>query len=235
MGDHIALWKGFFGGPGSSGEEGWTFPEEERSRQVMALLVRPLSITEISSFPGAAAGDRPGPWGGSRGARLTSSPSKCFPGAALGLPGQLLCLPCPGGGSTESPELMKGLLTGHRSLFMLPWLLRGGSGRGLPWTLPPSGGAGLSWAPPSQAALRRPPAGPLGRLDTRHPQAWVTPPLIPHLRNREAPSQPLQGPSPVRVHTKPHPARGHVQSRPPGRGPTPLSHLLSRRALRAGP
>ena len=97
MGDHTALWKGFSGGPGSSGEEDWTFPEEERSRQVMALLVRPLSISEI---PGAAAGDRPGPWGGSRGARLTSSPSKCFPGAALGLPGQLLCLLCPGGGST---------------------------------------------------------------------------------------------------------------------------------------
>lgn len=174
MGDHTALWKGFSGGPGSSGEEDWTFPEEERSRQVMALLVRPLSISEI---PGAAAGDRPGPWGGSRGARLTSSPSKCFPGAALGLPGQLLCLLCPGGGSTESPELMKGLLTGHRSLFMLPWLLQGrkwpraalDSPQRGQLTPQPSGGAGLSWAPPSQAALRRPPAGPLaGRTPGIH-------------------------------------------------------------------
>ena len=32
VGDHTALWNGFSGGPGSSGEEGWTFPEEERSQ-----------------------------------------------------------------------------------------------------------------------------------------------------------------------------------------------------------
>lgn len=37
---------------------------------------------------------------------------------------------------TERHELMKGLLRGHRSLFMLPWLPGGGSGQGLPWTLP---------------------------------------------------------------------------------------------------
>ena len=103
---------------------------------MMALLVRPLSITETPSFPGAAAEDRPGPWGGSRGARLTSSPSKCLIGAALGLSGQLLCPLCPGGGSTESHELMKGLLRGHRSLFMLPWLPGGGSGRVLPGLSP---------------------------------------------------------------------------------------------------
>lgn len=55
---------------------------------------------------------------------------------APGLPGQLLCLLCPRGGSTESHALMKGLLRGHRSLFMLPWLPGGRRSPGLPWTLP---------------------------------------------------------------------------------------------------
>ena len=32
VGGRTALWKGFSGGPGSSGEGGWTFPGEARSQ-----------------------------------------------------------------------------------------------------------------------------------------------------------------------------------------------------------
>lgn len=190
----------------------------------MAFLVRPLSIAEIPSFPWAAAGDRPGPWGGSRGARLTSSPSKCLIGAAPGLPApglprQLLCLLCPRGGSTESHELMKGLLRATEAYSCCPGCPGFSPKRPVD---PPAFGRG--WAelglPPSQAALRMPHAGPLGRLDSRHPQARVTP--RPFLLS----SQTLRGPqSSEDQHRAPPCQRSREVTSSPALAPTGLLAL----------
>lgn len=210
--------------------------KKKGARQVMALLVRPLSITETPSFPGAAAEDRPGPWGGSRGARLTSSPSKCLIGAALGLPGQLLCPLCPGGGSTESHELMKGLLRGHRSLFMLPWLPGGGSGRVLPSLSPkrpadpPAFGRGRAeLGTPKPGSSQEASRGALGQAG--HPASTGA-------GHASAPSSSPQQRGSISAPSGPQSSEGLHKAPPcqrpravpaPQPWPLPLSHPLSRR------
>ena len=68
--------------------------------------------------------------------------------------------------------------------------------------------------------------GPLGRLDSQHPQAWVTPPPLPPLQDRGAPSQTLRGPqSPEDQHRAPPCQRSPEVTSSPALAPTGLPAL----------